>query len=108
MQINLCTHPHNPSPTCPLSFPLLSLSLPLPVSRRHAALEESLTDKQQLLTRMADCLSWLQQAEKHMARQKPLGEDYYQIHTQFITHQVSGVYTSISTLSWYIARNANV
>ncbi|CAI8007197.1 Dystrophin, partial [Geodia barretti] len=54
---------------------------------RHAALEESLTDKQQLLTRMADCLSWLQQAEKHMARQKPLGEDYYQIHTQFIAHQ---------------------
>ena len=56
---------------------------------RRSALEESLTDKQQLLTRMADCLSWLQQAEKHLASQKPLGGDYYQIHDQYLAHQVT-------------------
>ena len=57
---------------------------------RHLALEESLTDKQQLLTRMADCLSWLQQAEQHLANQKPLGGDYYQIHDQYLAHKVTG------------------
>ena len=55
---------------------------------RHSALEESLTDKQQLLTRMADCLSWLQQAEQHMASQRPLGGDYYQVHDQYLAQKV--------------------
>ena len=51
-------------------------------------MEQALSEKQDLLSRFANCLSWLNQAEKHLASQKPLGSDYYSVHAQYTVHQV--------------------
>ena len=56
---------------------------------RKAALEQALSEKQDFLSRLADVLAWLNQAEKHLAGQKPLGSDYYVVHSQYQAHQVS-------------------
>ena len=45
-------------------------------------------EKQDLLSQVASCLTWLNQAEKHLSSQKPLGPDYYAVHAQYTAHQV--------------------
>ena len=67
----------------------LSLSLPSPSLLRKTALEQALSEKQDFLSRLADTLAWLNQAEKHLAGQKPLGTDYYTVHSQYQAQQVS-------------------
>ena len=56
---------------------------------RKSALEQGLTEKQDILSRLADCLAWLNQAELHLGSQKPLGSDYYTVHEQYEAQQVS-------------------
>ena len=51
-------------------------------------MEQALSEKQDFLSRVANCLSWLNQAEKHLASQKPLRSDYYSVHAQHTAHQV--------------------
>ena len=51
-------------------------------------MEQALTEKQGLLSHVASCLTWLNQAEKHLSSQKPLGSDYYAVHAQYTAHQV--------------------
>ena len=51
-------------------------------------MEQALSEKQDLLSQVASCLTWLNQAEKHLSSQKPLGSDYYAVHAQYTAHQV--------------------
>ena len=69
-------------------LPSLTEDLLLSLSDRKSALEQALTEKQDLLARMADCLAWLNQAERHLANQRPLGTDYHRIHEQYEVQQV--------------------
>lgn len=56
---------------------------------RKSALEGALSEKQDFLSHLADCLTWLGQAEKHLRVQKPLGSDLAAVTVQYDTHQVS-------------------
>ena len=55
---------------------------------RKEALEQALTEKQGFLSHLADCLAWLNQAEKHLKTQKPLGSDLTAVTKQQEIHQV--------------------
>ena len=56
---------------------------------RKSALEKSLTERQEFLARLANCLVWLEQAEDHLTNQKPLGAEYDTVHKQYQAQQAS-------------------
>ncbi len=62
---------------------------------RKSALESALSEKQDFILHLADCLAWLGQAEKHLRSQKPLGNDLGAISTQHDTHQVNTVHDEV-------------
>lgn len=47
-----------------------------------------MSEKQDFLSQLADSLAWLNQAEKHLRRQKPLGCDFSAVTAQHDIHQV--------------------
>lgn len=55
---------------------------------RLSALEKGLLEKQDLLSRMAKCLAWLSQAERHLTTQRPLGTDCYRVTEQYEAQKV--------------------
>ena len=79
------------------ALPSLRPSLPPLLPHRKTALEQALSEKQDFLSRLADVLAWLNQAEKHLAAQKPLGTDYYTVHTQYQAQQV-GYIAKLTTI----------
>ena len=59
---------------------------------RKSALEQALSEKQDFLSLLADCLAWLNKAEKHLKNQKPLGGEARVVANQLRVHQVSHMY----------------
>ncbi len=65
---------------------------------RKSDLENSLSEKQDFLSLLADSLAWLNQAEKHLKKQKSLGNDLAIVKKQHGTHQVSNMGSNMGAL----------